>query len=66
MPITAELTEEMSVNSVTSILKFTRTAGHYSGQYYCVVKNGIKEVFSQIANLSVQGSITNITNIIIH
>ena len=65
MPVTAEVTEEISVNSVTSTLKFTRSAGHYSGQYYCVVKNEVGENISQIANLSIQGNINN-KNIIIH
>ena len=57
MPVTAEVTEEMSRNNVTSTLKFTKTAGHYSGQYYCVVKNEIGKAISQTANLSIQGTV---------
>ena len=58
MPVAAKVKEKMSVNSVTSILKFNKAAGHYSGQYYCVVKNAVGENISQVANLSIQGNIT--------
>ena len=56
MPVTAEVTEEKSLNEITSILKITKTAGYYSGQYYCVAENEIGEVISGIANLYVQGN----------
>ena len=56
MPITAEVTEETSLNKITSILKITKTAGYYSGQYYCVAENKVGEVISGIANLYVQGN----------
>ena len=59
MPVTAEVTEEKSLNKITSILKFTKTAGFYKGQYYCVAENEVGEVVSQIANLHIQGNITN-------
>ena len=55
MPLTAEVTEEKPLNKITSILKITNTAGYYSGQYYCVAKNQVGEIFSQIADLYVQG-----------
>ena len=56
MPVTAEVTEETSLNKITSILKITKTAGYYSGQYYCVAENKVGEVVSEIANLYVQGN----------
>ena len=56
MPVTAEVIEEKSLNKITSILKFTKTAGYYSGQYYCVAENEAGEVASQIANLHIQGN----------
>ena len=56
MSITAEVTEEKSLNKITSILKITKTAGYYSGQYYCVAENGVGKVVSRIANLYIQGN----------
>ena len=56
MPLTAEVTEEKSLNKITSILKITKATGYYSGQYYCDAKNEVGEVISQIANLHVQGN----------
>ena len=56
MPVTAEVTEETSLNKITSILKITKTAGYYSGQYYCVAENEVGEVISEIANLYVQST----------
>ena len=56
MPVTAEVTEEKSLNKITSILKITKTAGYYSGQYYCVAENGAGKVVSRIANLYIQGN----------
>ena len=56
MPVTAEVTEEKSLNKITSILKITKTAGYYNGQYYCVAENQVGKVVSQIANLCIQGS----------
>ena len=55
MPVTAEVTEEKSLNKITSILKITKTAGYYGGQYYCVAENQDGRVVSQIANLYIQG-----------
>ena len=56
MPITAEVTEEKSLNKITSILKITKAIGYYSGQYYCVAENQVGEVSSGVANLYVQGN----------
>ena len=56
MPITTEVTNENSLNKIISFLKFTKTAGYYSGQYYCVAENEVGEVVSQIANLHIQGN----------
>ena len=56
IPVTAEVTENKSLNNITSILKFTKTAGYYAGQYYSVGENEVGEVVSQIANLHVQGN----------
>ena len=56
MPVTAEVTEEKSLNNITSTLNFTKTAGYYAGQYYCVGESEVGEVVSQIANLHVQGN----------
>ena len=55
MPVTEEVTEEKSLNKITSILKINKTAVYYSGQYYCVAENQVGEVVSQIANLYIQG-----------
>ena len=56
MPVTAEINEEKSLNEITSILKITKTAGYYSGQYYCVAENQFGKVVSWIANLYIQGT----------
>ena len=55
MPLT-EVTEEKSLNKITSILKITKVIGYYSGQYYCVAENEVGEVISQTAHLHVQGN----------
>ena len=60
MPLTAEVTEEKLLNKIISILKITKTAGYYSGQYYCVAENEVGEVVSQIANIYVQGNPQNL------
>ena len=56
LPITADVTEERSLNEVSSILKITKIVGYYSGQYYCVAENKAGKVTSQTANLHVQGN----------
>ena len=56
IPVTAEVTEEKSLNKVSSILRITKTVGYYSGQYYCVAESEVGKVFSQTANLHVQGN----------
>ena len=56
MPVTVEVTEKKTVNEIISILKFTKAAGYYAGQYYCVGESEVGEVVSQTANLHVQGN----------
>ena len=56
MPLTAKMAEKKSLNKITSILKITKTAGYYSGQYYCVAENEAGEVISRTARLHVQGT----------
>ena len=56
IPITAEVTEEKSLNKISSFLKITKSVGYYSGQYYCVVENEVGKVVSQTAKLHVQGN----------
>ena len=56
MPVTAEVTEVKTLNKITSILKFTKTIGFYSGQYYCVIEGEVGEATSQAANLQIQGN----------
>ena len=56
MPITAVLSEEKSLNGISSILKITKSVGYYSGQYYCVAESKAGKAASQIANLHVQGN----------
>ena len=57
MPIRAKMTEVKSLNKITSILKITKIAGYYSGQYYCVAENEVGKVVSRIARLSIQGDV---------
>ena len=56
VPATAEVTEEKSLNAISSDLKVTKTVGYYSGQYYCIAENEAGKVFSPTANLHVQGN----------
>ena len=56
MPITAVVKEKKSLNGISSILKITKSVGHYSGQYYCVAESKAGTVVSQTANLHVQGN----------
>ena len=56
MPVTAEENEEKTLNKITSILKFTKTIGFYSGEYYCIVEGEVGEVASRTANLHIQGN----------
>ena len=56
MPLTTKVTEEKSLNKITSILKVTETVSYYIGQYYCVAENEIGEAVSRIVNLYVQGT----------
>ena len=57
MPATAEVTEKKTINEITSILKFTKTTGYYTGQYYCVGKSErVGKATSQTVHLYVQGN----------
>ena len=62
MPTTEKPIEKKLLNKFTSTLKFTKTAGYYSGQYYCVAENEVGNLPSRTANLHVQGN----NNVIIH
>ena len=62
LPITADVTEERSLNEVSSILKITKIVGYYSGQYYCIAENEAGKVTSQTANLHVQSNIMLLIN----
>ena len=55
MPITAEITEQISIYEISSILKISEVVGYYSGQYYCIVTSKDGSVVSQTSNLHVQG-----------
>ena len=56
LPITADVTEEESLNQFTSTLRVSEMVGYYSGQYYCIVENKAGKAISQVANLRVQKS----------
>ena len=56
LPITAEVTQEESLNQITNTLKIFEIVGYYSGQYYCVAANRDVEIASQIVNLHVTKS----------
>ena len=58
MPVTAVVTEEKSLNGISSILEITKAVGYYIGKYYCVAENEFGSVVSQTANLYVQGNNT--------
>ena len=57
LPITANVTEERSLNGLSSTLKIINIVGYYSGQYYCVAENEAGKTTSQTANLHVQSNI---------
>ena len=57
LPITADVTEEKSLNGLSSTLKIINIVGYYSGQYYCVAENEVGKITSQTANLHVQSNI---------
>ena len=56
LPITADVTEEKSLNQFTSTLRISEIVGYYSGQYYCIAENKGGKAISQVANLYVQKS----------
>ena len=61
MPTTAVVTEETSLNEISSILEITNSVGYYSGKYYCIAQNEFGTAVSLTANLYVQGNNTYIT-----
>ena len=62
LPITADVTEEKSLNELSSTLTISEIFGYYSGQYYCIVENEAGKVTSRIVNLCVKTSKVNIYN----
>ena len=56
MPVTGVVTEQISFNRISTVLKIYNAVGYYSGQYYCIATNRAGSVVSQIANLHVQGN----------
>ena len=56
LPVTADVTEEKSLNELSSILKISEIVGYYSGQYYCIVENEAGNVTSRTVNLFVKTS----------
>ena len=63
MPITAEVTEQRSLNQILSTLKITEVIGYYSGQYYCIAENEGGKVVSQSASLYVKGNVYNVSSL---
>ena len=57
LPITANVTEERTLNKLSSILQITKIVGYYSGQYYCEAENKAGKDTSQTANLYVKSNI---------
>ena len=57
LPITSKINVSKVGDIVTSILEIIRTSGFYAGQYYCITKNNAGEFRSQIAKLSIQGTV---------
>ena len=56
LPVTADVTEEKSLNEISSTLTISEIVGYYSGQYYCIVENEAGNVTSRIVNLCVKTS----------
>ena len=57
LPATADVTEEKSLNELSSTLIISEIVGsYYSGQYYCVIENEAGKVTSKIANLCIKKS----------
>ena len=56
LPITADITEEKSLNGLSSTLRISDIVGYYSGQYYCVAENKAGKTASEIVNLHVNKS----------
>ena len=56
LPVTADVTEEKSLNEISSILTISEIVGYYSGQYYCIVENKAGNITSRIVKLCVKTS----------
>ena len=56
MPLTAVVTEQISLNEISSILSISKAVAYYSGQYYCVVTGKAGRIVSRTANLHVRGN----------
>ena len=56
LPATATITEEKSLNELSSTLKIFEAIGYYSGQYCCVAENVAGNVTSCTAKLHVKQS----------
>ena len=56
LPVTADVTEETSLNKLSSTLTISEVVGYYSGQYYCIVENEAGNVTSRIVDLCVKTS----------
>ena len=56
LPITADVTEEKSLNELSSTLTISEVVGYYSGQYYCIAENQAGSVTSRIVNLRIKTS----------
>ena len=50
------MTEEKSLNELSSTLIISEMFGYYSGQYYCIIENEAGKVTSKVANLRIQTS----------
>lgn len=56
LPATSITHARKEENVVTSILEIASTSGYYAGEYYCIARNSVGEVTSQIAKLSTEGT----------
>ena len=56
LPVTADVTEEKSLNELSSTLTISEIVGYYSGQYYCIVENEAGNITSKIVNLCIKTS----------
>jgi len=57
IPETAEFSTSKTLNQRDSIMKITKVAWYYKGDYYCVAKNNIGEVNSSLVHINVTGEL---------